>query len=143
MTAYITVPYLKERLNNRAIPLPNDGDTDYAEIIDTASNMVRDRCTSFDETAPPAAVKRVTLILAMRMRVNESMLHSDADGKPVQVALWTQDLADILGSLVTQDTPDETIHAPVQGTLAVPAEHLRGYWVQRHRGRRGTWRGTP
>lgn len=136
MAAYITVPYLKERLNNRAIPLPNDGDTDYAEIIATASGMVRDRCTSFDETDPPAAVKRVTLILSMRMRVNESMLHSDADGKPVQVPLWTQDLDDILGSLLTAETPDETIHAPVAGSLAVPAEHAVAYRVQTQRGRR-------
>ena len=97
--------------------------------------MVRDRCTSFDESAPPAAVKRVTLILCMRMRTNELMLGSDADGKPVTVPLWTQDLDDILGSLLTAEQPDETIHAPVAGTLDVPAGHTRAYRIQTHRGR--------
>lgn len=137
--AYIALETLKERLALRKIPLPNNGDADLTRIINVASAMVRDRATSFDETAPPAAVQQATLMLAMRMRVAETMNYADADGRPVTVKLWTPDIDDILGSLVTADTPDETIHAPVQGSIDVPAGHRRAYRVQTHRGRRDWW----
>lgn len=136
--AYITLETLKERLLARKIPLPNNGDADLTRIINVASGMVRDRA-SFDETAPPAVVQQATLMLAMRMRVAETMNYADADGRPVTVKLWTPDIDDILGSLVTADTPDETIHAPVQGDLAVPAGHRRAVRIQAHRGRRDWW----
>lgn len=103
MAAYITRALLKDRLLARQIPLPHNGDADLDRIIEVASGMVRDRCTTFDETAPPAAVQQVTLVLSLRMRVNETMLGSDADGKPVQGPLWTQDLDDILGNLITRE----------------------------------------
>ena len=138
--AYITRTLLKERLNARQIPLPNNGDSDLDRLINVASGMTRDRCNSFDETAPPAAVQQVTLVLCLRMRVNETMLGSDADGKPVQVPLWTQDLDDILGSLLRTDQPEAVIHAPVQGSIDVPAGHKRAVRIQAHRGRpAGYW----
>lgn len=140
--AFITRVLLKERLLARSIPLPNNGDADLDRLIYVASAMVADRVAVDAAADPqPAAVQQATLMLAMRMRVAETMNYADADGRPITVKLWTPDIDDILGSLLTQETPGEVIHAPVQGSIDVPAGHRRAVRVQAHRGRdaRGYW----
>src|SRR5690348_15369290 len=139
---FISLVTLKERLLARQIPLPNGGDTDLTRLINVASAMVADRVAVNPAADPqPAAVQQATLMLAMRMRVAETMNYADADGRPITVKLWTPDIDDILGSLLTQETPGEVIHAPVQGSIDVPLGHKRAVRVQAHRGRdpRGYW----
>ena len=136
--AYISRALLKERLQLRAIPLPVDADLD--RLIGVASGMVRDRAHVEDDTNPPYAVQQATLMLAMRMRVAETMNYAVYDERPVTVKLWTPDIDDILGSLAVTDSAEETIHAPVVGSIDVPAGHQRAVRIQAHRGRpAGYW----
>jgi hypothetical protein len=136
--SYIERAYLKERLLLRAIPAPKL-DSELDSLIQTASGMVKDRCISFDDANPPQAVRRATLMLAMRLRMGETMNHADADGRPVQVRLWTPDIDDVLGIWLADDSPDAPIHAPVAGSLDIPVDHQRAVGVQARRGRRTPW----
>lgn len=123
MPTYITRDVLKDRLLLKQVPLP-EIDADLDEIIDTASGMVADRVdtTLYAADAPPARVKRATLILALRLRTAETLNATDADGNPMRYPLWTQDLTDILGTYILDTTPDTgTGLLPTAGVMTTTA----------------------
>lgn len=131
MPSYITRDVLKDRLLLKQVPLP-EIDADLDEIIDTASGMVADRVdtTRYLESAPPARVKRATLILALRLRTAETLNATDADGNPMRYPLWTQDLTDILGNYILDLTPETaTGLLPTAGvmTKTAPIASPAGY----------------
>jgi hypothetical protein len=118
-TPYIARQLVKDRLQLGGVPIPLDPHLD--QLIRTASEMVRDRCIAFDESAPPDPVQQVTLMLTVRLRISETGGYTDADGRPVQVALWTQDLTDILGKWIQDATPDPQV--ATAGTLRTSRYH--------------------
>lgn len=113
---YITRALLKERLILRQIPEP-ELDTDLDRLIATASEMVQDRCIPFDASAPPDPVQQVTLMIAMNLRIGETMAYADADGHPVQVRAWTPAMDDILGRWLRDPAASTTGAGANAGTL--------------------------
>jgi hypothetical protein len=138
---YIALDLLKKRLVGNQTTTPEQDD-DFTRLIESASATVRDHCVPFDETNPPARVQQVTLMVAMRLRQAETNNYTDKEGRPIQVRVWTVDLENILGVLLATDAPEDPIHTPIAGDLAVPSEHAIGAAVQARRGRRRPW-GLP
>lgn len=126
MPGLVDVETLRDRISSRGMPAPKL-DADLERVISTAGQMVIDRTLPFDLTNPPIAVQEAVLLLALQMRMAETVNATDAEGRPIQVRLWTSALDDILGRLLRDSTPAATSPAAGTARTARSTDHPSEY----------------
>jgi hypothetical protein len=128
----VSLAQLKNRLLMQALPLPEQ-DADLQLALDTATDMVTARVdsTAFDAAAPPAAVRQVTLWLAMDIWTWDVLNGVDANGRPLPPDLWTLGMTQALGALLADTTPETGVGLlPTAGVMSrvAPIPSPTGTW---------------